>query len=76
MEALGGLVLSVLLVVMYECVGVYVYLKKLPPPPRLLWRLRVLVRLVVVVVGLRVLTGSRGLVEAVRYFATVGLWVL
>lgn len=77
MEALGGLLLSVLLVVVYECVGVYVYLKKLPPPPpRFSWRLGVLVLLVVVVVGLRVWTGSLGLVEAVRYFATVGLWFL
>lgn len=76
MEALGGLVLSVLLVVVHECVGVYVYLEKLPPPRRFLWRLGVLVLFVVVVVGLRVLTGSLGLVEAVRYFATVGLWVL
>lgn len=76
MEALGGLVLSVLLVVVYECVGVYVYLEKLPPPPRFLWRLGVLVLLVVLVVGLRVLTGSLGFGggrSLLRYSRTVGL---
>ena len=62
-EALGGLVLAVLLVVVHECVGVYVYVEKLPPPPRFLRRLGVLVLLVVVVVvGLRVLMGILGLV--------------
>ena len=42
MIAFAGLLLSVLLVVIYECVGVYVYVKQLPPPPRLLSRLGML----------------------------------
>lgn len=76
MEALGGLVLSVLLVVVHDCVGVYVYLKKLPPPLRFLWRLGVLVLLVVVVVGLRVFDGESwvgGGRSLLRYSRTVGL---
>ena len=63
-EALGGLVLSVFLVIVHECVGVYLYVKKLPPPPRFLWRLAVLVVVVVVVVivGVRIFKGDFGVV--------------
>ena len=49
--AFAGLLLSVLLVVAYECVGVYVYMKRLPPPPRFLSTLGMLV---LMAVGLRV----------------------
>ena len=52
MIAFAGLLLSVLLVIAYECVGVYVYMKQLPPPPRFLSRLGMLV---LMAVGLRIL---------------------
>ena len=57
--AFAGLLLSVLLVVAYECVGVYVYVKRLPPPPRFLSRVGMLV---LMAVGLWVFMGVMGLV--------------
>ena len=47
MTAFAGLLLSVLLVIAYECVGVYVYMKQLPPPPRFLSKLGMLVLMAV-----------------------------
>ena len=57
--AFAGLLLSVLLVVAYECVGVYVYVKRLPPPPRFLSRVGMLV---LMAVGLWVFIRFVGLV--------------
>ena len=59
MEAFFGLVLSVLLVCVYECIGIYVYLKSFPSPPLFLSKL---VGVVLLVVGLRFLKGNFGLV--------------
>ena len=53
----GGLILSVLLVVVYECVDIYVYLKSLPAPPRFLCRVVGLVIVPAVVGGLCCLRG-------------------
>lgn len=36
---LAGFILSTLLVILYECIDIYIYLKTLPPPPRFLCRL-------------------------------------
>ena len=47
MIAFAGLLLSVLLVIVYECVGVYLYVKQLPPPPRFLSKLGILVLMAV-----------------------------
>ena len=58
-EALVGLVLSTLLVVVYECVSAYMYMKDLPPPPGFLSKLVVLVLLTL---GLRIPTRYFGLV--------------
>lgn len=38
-EAFAGFILSTLLVVVYECIDIYIYIKTLPPPPRFLCRL-------------------------------------
>ena len=59
MIAFAGLLLSALLVVAYECVGVYVYMKQLPPPPRFLSTLGMLV---LMAVGMRVSMRVLGLV--------------
>lgn len=58
-EALVGLVLSTLLVIVYECVSAYMYIKDLPPPPPFLLKL---VLLVLLAVGLLILKRNFGLV--------------
>ncbi len=58
-EACVGLVLSVLLIIVYECVSIYIYVKELPRPPPFLSKLALLVLLAV---GLRILKGTFGLV--------------
>ena len=58
-EAFVGLVLSVLLVIVYECVSIYIYVKDLPRPPPFLSKL---VSLVLLAVGMRILKGTFGLV--------------
>lgn len=57
-EALVGLVLSTLLVIVYECVSAYMYIKDLPPPPPFLLKL---VLLVLLAVGLLILKRNFGL---------------
>ena len=59
LEAFVGLVLSVLLVVVYECVSIYIYIKDLPRAPLFLSKL---VLLVLLGVGLRILKSNFGLV--------------
>lgn len=58
-EASIGLALSVLLVIVYECVSIYIYIKSLPRPPPFLSKL---VLLVLLATGLRILKGHFGLV--------------
>lgn len=58
-EAFVGLVLSTLLVIVYECLSAYTYIKDLPPPPPFLPKLVVLVLLAL---GLRTLIRNFGLV--------------
>lgn len=57
-ETVGGFILSTLLVVVYECIDTYIYIKNLPPPPRFFCRLGGLGLGVVVVIGVWAL--SRG----------------
>ena len=59
MEISVGLSLSVLLVIIYECISIYLYIKDLPRPPPFLSKL---VLLVLVALGLRALKGNFGLV--------------
>lgn len=59
MEISVGLSLSVLLVIIYECISIYTYIKDLPRPPPFLLKL---VSLVLVALGLRALKGNFGLV--------------
>ena len=59
MEVSLGLSLSVLLVIIYECISIYTYIKDLPRPPPFLSKL---VLLVLVLLGLRALKGNFGLV--------------
>ena len=59
MEVSLGLSLSVLLVIIYECISIYTYIKEIPRPPSFLSKLVVLV---LVVLGLRALKGNFGLV--------------
>ncbi|KAM0800790.1 hypothetical protein BDR22DRAFT_850547 [Usnea florida] len=59
MEVSLGLSLSVLLVIIYECISIYTYIKDLPRPPPFLSKL---VLLVLVALGLRALKGNFGLV--------------
>ena len=58
-EAFVGLAVSVLLVIVYECVGIYTYIKTIPHPLPLLSKL---VLLVLLAVGQRTLKGNFGLV--------------
>lgn len=58
-EAFVGLALSVLLVIVYECVSIYIYIKTLPSPPPFLSKL---ILLVLLAVGLRSLKANFGLV--------------
>lgn len=51
-EALGGFILSTLLVVVYECMDTNIYIKNLPPPSRSFCRLGALGLGVVVMIGL------------------------
>lgn len=59
MEIFIGLSLSIFLVIIYECISIYTYLKDLPRPPPFLSKL---VLLVLVVLGVRALKGNFGLV--------------
>ena len=59
MEVSLGLSLSMLLVIIYELISIYTYIKDLPRPPPFLSKL---VLLVLVVLGLRALKGNFGLV--------------
>ena len=59
MEISVGLSLSVLLVIIYECISIYTYIKDLPRPPPFLSKL---ILLVLVALGLRALKGNFGLV--------------
>ena len=59
MEIAVGLSLSVLLVIIYECISIYTYIKDLPRPPPSLLKL---VSLVLLALGLRALKGNFGLV--------------
>ena len=59
MEVSVGLSLSVLLVIIYECISIYTYIKDLPRPPPFLSKL---VLLVLVGLGLRALKGNFGLI--------------
>ena len=38
LEVLTALTLSLFLVIIYECFGVYIYVKELPKPPPFLWK--------------------------------------
>ena len=52
LEVLAALTLSLFLVIVYECFGIYLYVKELPKPPAFLWKSMAAVLLVL---GLRYL---------------------
>ena len=59
MKAFVGLILPMLLVIVYECVSIYIYIKDLPRPPPFFLKL---VLLVLLAVGLQTLKRDFGLV--------------